>query len=62
MKIITEKIEHFNQKIVDVCCKDFQSQLDYYHHDMFGISDGKITCDGVYINYCPFCGKKMEVD
>ena len=61
MKVITEKIEHTNEKIVEVCCKDMQSQIDFYHSDTVGTDNGHITMDGIYINYCPFCGKKIEV-
>ena len=60
MKVTTKKISHTEERVVEVCCKSMQGQLDFYHSDVYSTHDGKITCDGVYIYYCPFCGKKID--
>ena len=56
----TEKITK-KRIIDDICCKKMEEHINPSRYEPnVTCEDGKIAFCGWYINYCPFCGKKIE--
>jgi len=60
MRIEKKKVTHIENKVIDVCCSIMESAIR--HEKIEYDLDGKFNIyDGAEINYCPWCGKKIEV-
>ena len=59
-----EKVEKIHKEYVvtEVCCEKMKSHIDPHpqYDGNITCEDGKIAFCGWYIDYCPFCGKKIE--
>lgn len=48
---------------IKICCEDMKiTHIDYKHITFDGIYIDNIRFTGHVITYCPFCGKKIEVE
>ena len=61
MKVTDNWIVTNNQKVTDICCHIMESAIR--HENIEWDSDKTFNIrDGAEISYCPWCGKKIEMN